>query len=459
MSSGDLYRIVSGPGILGYGLNDGSVAALTEGPPINLVACDAGSTDAGPYYLGSQEPLCSESAVEADFRQLFRIAIAHDAPLVVGTCGGSGTDDQVRGVARLAERVASDHGLERRIAKIFSEVSPSQVMAWHGLGRLTPSQYGQPMSVGHAHELARVVAMLGGEAISMALNRGADLVLAGRCSDAAIFAAPAMNAGIDPGTAWCAGKILECGASAADPPGPDALVAECREGEVVVYPASASRRCTVESVAGMILHENPDPFRHVESSGVLDLSCIHIESFGERAIRVLGAKFEFADSASVRLEGVRRVGHRTVIVASTRDPGLILEIDEFLERVNERFEHRAAQLGYIPSAYSMFFRTYGSRSPTSDSELVVVAEVIGRTVTDSRTLATAVRSILLHLHFDGRLCDEGNFALPFSPAELDGGEAFEFCLYHTMSLLDSDQIARVELNDVHSNDLHSNVQI
>jgi hypothetical protein len=40
---------------------------------------------------------------------------------------------------------------------------------------------------------------------------GANFVLAGRCSDSALFAAIPLMQGFPPGLAWHAGKVSECG--------------------------------------------------------------------------------------------------------------------------------------------------------------------------------------------------------------------------------------------------------
>ena len=56
----------------------------------------------------------------------------------------------------------------------------------------------------------RVVAMMGVEPLQEALKNDVDVVLAGRCSDAVIYAAKPVAEGVDPGLAWHLGKIIEC---------------------------------------------------------------------------------------------------------------------------------------------------------------------------------------------------------------------------------------------------------
>ena len=50
-----VFKILSPSGILGYGFPESSFRLGVALKP-DLIACDAGSTDPGPYYLGSGIP-------------------------------------------------------------------------------------------------------------------------------------------------------------------------------------------------------------------------------------------------------------------------------------------------------------------------------------------------------------------------------------------------------------------
>ena len=53
-----------------------------------------------------------------------------------------------------------------------------------------------------ANETHKVVSMIGAEPFQQALEEGADIVIAGRSSDAAIYAALPLMRGADPGLSW-----------------------------------------------------------------------------------------------------------------------------------------------------------------------------------------------------------------------------------------------------------------
>jgi hypothetical protein len=448
-------RILAGTGILGYGFADESLAAAVVGG-LDLVGCDAGSTDPGPYYLGSGEPLCPRAAVKHDLARLAAAARACGAPLVIGTCGGAGTDAQVDDLFAILCEALGETGAHARVARIRSEVDQASLIEAVEGGRVSALDGVPELSAATVRETVRVVAMMGPEPVAAALEQGAKIVLAGRCSDAALFAALPLGRGLDPGSAWYAGKLLECGATCAVPAGPDCLVAEHDGDGFTVRPGSSDRRCTVDSVTAMSLHENADPFLHRESSGTLDLTDARYEQADARSVHVSGARFRPEPRYSVRLEGVRRAGHRTVVVAATRDPRLIARLDDYLADASEALQAKLGAAGIEAGEYDIHVRRYGrdgvlgelEQAPPAPREVTLVAEAVAATRELSRQVASGFRSTFLHRDFPGRQCTEGNFALPFSPAELDGGEAFEFTVWHALALDDPLAPFPIELDDV-----------
>ena len=77
--------------MLGAGWNEATIERGLE-LGIDVITVDAGSTDSGPYYLGSATPKTTAKAVARDLRSLLRAAARADVPLIVGSCGTSGTD-------------------------------------------------------------------------------------------------------------------------------------------------------------------------------------------------------------------------------------------------------------------------------------------------------------------------------------------------------------------------------
>src|SRR3546814_14118641 len=91
----------------------------------------------------------------------------------------------------------------------------------------------------------RVVAMMGAEPYQKALTDGAQVVIAGRSSDAALFAAIPLMRGCDPGLAWHLAKIIECAAQVTDPRvGTACVIGTIRDDHSMVEPGHPAQRHT-----------------------------------------------------------------------------------------------------------------------------------------------------------------------------------------------------------------------
>src|SRR5205814_4582734 len=130
---------------------------------------------------------------------------------------------QVDDLFAILREALVEAGSNARVARIRSEVDPESIVDAVAARRVSPLDGVPELTAATVRETVRVVAMMGPEPIAAALERGAEIVLAGRCSDAALFAALPLSRGLDPGSAWYAGKLLECGATCAVPAGPDCL--------------------------------------------------------------------------------------------------------------------------------------------------------------------------------------------------------------------------------------------
>src|SRR5262245_35697133 len=87
------FKIVS-HGMLGYGFPESSIRHSAR-EKIDLIAVDAGSSDPGPFYLGSNTPLVSDEMVKRDLRLFLELQESTGAKIVIGSAGGAGTNAQV----------------------------------------------------------------------------------------------------------------------------------------------------------------------------------------------------------------------------------------------------------------------------------------------------------------------------------------------------------------------------
>jgi len=267
------------------------------------------------------------------------------------------------------------------------------------------------------------------------------VILAGRSSDPAQWAAPAMLAGLPAATSWYAGKMLECGAEPSEPKEPDNIFVWVRDDHIVCEPPNPIRRSTPLAVANFALHENSSPIHHTEPGGLLDTSACRFEAISDRAVKISGMTWLPASQYTIKLEGVERAGYRAIAICGTRDPVLIGQIDSYLAVHREKVAMKAASFGVPASEYTMIVRTYGKdgvmaawepEKTIRSHELGFVIEVVGKTQDIANAVLAMARTSMLHADFPGRLCREGNMAFPFSPSDIEMGPIFRFSIFHVV---------------------------
>ena len=75
-------RVLSASGQIGSGFIESSFARGVSLKP-HVIACDGGSTDAGPYHLGSGKPHFSRPGVKRDMRLMMQALLAERFQLAV----------------------------------------------------------------------------------------------------------------------------------------------------------------------------------------------------------------------------------------------------------------------------------------------------------------------------------------------------------------------------------------
>jgi hypothetical protein len=437
--------MLAASGMLGYGFTEAALGrALDLG--IDFIGCDAGSMDPGPYYLGAGTPFVSRRAAKRDLELLLAAGVARGIPVVIGSAGGGGGSPHLAWTRELVEEIAAERGLAFQMALIHAEQDPAALCAAQAAGRIRPLGPIAELDRETIESTTRVVGMMGVEPIQAALASGARVVLAGRASDAAIYASFGLLRGHDPGLAWHLGKIIECAGQVVEPrTGQDCVIGALADDHFLVEPGHADKRCTRMRIAAHTLYENPSPYELAEPGGVLDTRAADYTQVDARSVRVTGSRFQATTPYTVKLEGVTREGFRTVFVAGVRDPVLIAGIGDFVAACRQRVAGEAEALGIDPGAYTLTVRIYGrdavmgEREPVRDPtahEIGIVADVIAPDEETSRAIMAKARYALLHTDFPGRKCISGNLAIPFSPSDLAAGWVYRFSVWHTMAIDD-----------------------
>ncbi|MFO7611983.1 MAG: acyclic terpene utilization AtuA family protein [Clostridia bacterium] len=429
-------KILSPTGILGYGFPKESFEKGMSMKP-DAIAVDAGSTDPGPYYLGAGVSFTDRASVKRDLEILIKGALDNHIPLLVGTAGGSGADVHLKWCLDIVREITA--GRDVKVAFISSEISREKAMEAFDKNELMPLAAVPVITRANIEDATRIVAQMGNAPFIKALDEGADIVIAGRAYDPAIFAALPVKEGYDPGLALHMGKILECACIAATPgSGSDCMMGCIGNDYFKVFPLNDKRKCTELSVAAHTLYEKSDPYVLYGPDGVIDLTESSFEQLDGISVRVRGTKFIPSVKPMVKLEGARSVGYRTVSIAGTRDPVMTGSIDSILDAVREATEDNFT--GTI-KGYDLSFKVYGKNGvmgelepvkQTKSHELGIIIDAVGATQDEANTICSFARSTLLHYGYPGRISTAGNLAFPYSPSDFKAGAVYEFCIYHLM---------------------------
>jgi Acyclic terpene utilisation family protein AtuA len=444
--AGKTVKAVAATGNLGTGFREESlVLAVKQGA--DFVGCDAGSTDSGPYYLGSGNPRGPRQAVKRNLGLILRETLRAGIPAIIGTAGHAGGRPHLEWTVDIVRELARENHWHFRFAAIDSEIKPAILAGAFRRNEIKPLSPAPVFNEEVITQAQRFVAMMGIEPIQAALAQGAKLVIAGRCSDVAIYAALPVLKGIPKHVAFHAGKILECGAaSVARRLYPDCMAAELDEHGFTVESPNLELQCTPQSVAAHTLYENADPYMLTEPGGVLDTTAARYHAVSGRAVRVEGGRFVSAKKYTVRIEGASLAGYRSVVIAGIRDPLVLKQLDSFLSSLRAVVEHKIADALAPPAgAYSINFRVYGrdgtlgAFEPDAKMEGHEVGLIID-VVASSQSLASDILPLVWHsgLHhpipeYQGLL---SNLAFPFSPPGIDVGAVYRFCANHVWELDD-----------------------
>lgn len=431
------FRILSPNGILGYGFPEDSFRIGVAQKP-DLIAVDAGSTDPGPYYLGSGQPFTSRSSTKRDLELLLKAALDLGIPLVIGSAGGSGANPHLERDREVLHEIAKEQGYSFKVAIVPSELDKNYAAEEFRNGNVVSLDGAPDITEKDILDTVHIVAQMGLEPIIRALDEGAQVVLCGRAYDPSSFAAPAVRLGYDEALATHLGKILECACIAAVPgSASDVMMGYLYEDSFAVEPCSPNRKCTVTSVCAHTLYEKANPYILPGPGGTLDLSECTFEQETDRRVRVRGSKFIPQIKKNVKLEGTKLVGYRTISICGNRDPFFLKALDDVLAGVKAQAEDNFKSKNID---YKLDFIVYGRDGVMGalepepgvlpgTKEVGIVIDVVADTQEHADTVCGAARAMMLHYGYPGRVATAGNLAFPFSPSDAHMGAVYNFSAY------------------------------
>ncbi len=445
---------------VGAGFPDESLAAA-KSLNLTFIGADAGTIDVGPYQLAGSGTIFSEALCRHDLKRSLLAAREMKVPLVIGSCGGSGRDEGVDWFASMIREIAREAKLAPfRVARIYSEIDREYLCAKIRNGLLHPlSGLQLPYTEEHVARSSRITGVMGAEPFIAALTGGADVVLAGRATDSAIFSALPLSKNYPESVVWHAAKVAECGGAIGEPARPDLLRVILDPEGFVVSPLAASSRCTPWSVAAHQLYENADPIHFVEPSGTIDTSAVQFTAADARSVRISGATFKRAGTYTVKLEGVEPAGYQSIAMASYNDRVLLDELPTWLARTRTEIDAKVARVfGAAAKDVTLTIRTYGAGNgsdlfglqplgiPQADAFFLMDA------VAPTQAMATGVVTLAWHtlIHFPPSGWRGGvlTAAWPFNPPIIDRGLMHRFNVNHVIEVADPLEPFRLEFETV-----------
>ncbi|MCG8547851.1 MAG: DUF1446 domain-containing protein [Alphaproteobacteria bacterium] len=447
-------RIICPNGHLGFApLNPESFGRGIAAKP-DFIAADSGSDDVGPVPLGTDSSTSPRQWQEHDLEAMLLAARKLNVPMIIGSAGDTGSNSRVDLFVGMIKQLAKKHRLPRfKLGYFYSEVAPdylrakirggSPILGLDGRAALTEKDL---------DATDRIVAMAGVHPFIDLLERGADVIIGGRCSDSAVFASAALSRGHEPSQSYYLGKVLECASFCAEPYGAkETVMGEVNgSGEVLVTAMSPAQRCTVASVAGHAMYERSNPYFEHVAGGVLDMrNCVY-EQASEKTTRVTGADFVPSDETRVKLEGAGKIGERFLGIAGIRDPYTVQNVDEVVAWAERQVRDRFGADGY-ELHYTVFGKNgvMGDLEPVKQSashELCVVVQAVAPTAEMAEEICmTGTRQM-----FYARLPDvkgtAGSVAFVLDEV-LQASPAYQWTIHHTVAVTDGLELFARHLTD------------
>lgn len=380
-------RILCPNGHLGFAPTKEESFRIAAATKPDYYCCDSGSDDIGASALGDDRSVSMYKWQKHDLELMLLAAREQGVPMLIGSAGDTGANSRVDMYVQIIKDLAKEHGLPPfKLAYFYSEVDKAYLknklnneIVIEGLDAR------ETLTEEDLEKTDRIVAVAGIHPFIKALDMGADVVIGGRSSDCAIFAAPAIREGFPEANAYYLGKVLECASFCAEPYGAkESIIGTITHDDVKVTAMHPDQQCTIASVSGHAMYERSNPFFEYFAGGMLDMTKCHYEQYDKKTCRITGFEYVPVEGdIKVKLEGSGKVGEKYLGIAGVRDPYTIQNIDQVLS-----FAREQVKLEFPDENYHLNFRTYGkdgvmgSLEPVKEiksHELGIVIEGIAQT--------------------------------------------------------------------------------
>ena len=447
-------KVLVPSGVLGLGFD---LEALNNGVKNNpdIISIDGGSTDSGPYSLGSGTSKYSRAAIKAEWKSLMIAREKANVPLVIGSCGTCGTNGMVDWMENITIELAEELNQNIKIAKLYCQQEKNFIKKNFQLSKIFPLNPAPMLNDQLIEEMTNIVALAGAEQIQECINTGAEIILAGRTTDTAIISALPLMKGANPGSSWHGAKVAECGALCTTNPTSGVIMVEFDKTGFTVEPMSKNASCTSETVAAHMLYENADPYILHEPGGYMDVTYSNYYNIDNKKVRVEGAKWHSSKKYSVKLEGAKIAGYQASLLVLLRDKHYVVNVKKWTDKLSKFLKKEIYErMDIDTSEYSLEFRHIGLNSILGELEKNIRSPVevgVLCLITSKNQISTEIAKLInpFLLHFPLSFNEElPTFAFPFSPVHSDRGCVYEFALNHILELDNPMDAFQIEISEV-----------
>jgi hypothetical protein len=444
MRQKEQLRIICPNGHLGFACTKEESFYIGAETKPDYYCCDSGSDDIGPVPLGNDTCVSPRNWQVHDLELMLLAARKQNVPMIIGSSGDTGTNSRVDSYVEIIQELATKHRLKPfKLVYFYSELEKAFLIEKMDNGFAIEGLDGRDnLTMEELDATSRIVAVAGVHPFIKALEWGADVIIGGRSSDAAVFAAPALYHGFSEGLSYYMGKVLECASFCAEPYGAkESVIGTITNQDVKVTAMHPDQSCTIASVAGHAMYERSNPYYEAFAGGTLDMRECKYEQFDKKTTRITGPKFIPIDGKiKVKLEGSGFVGERYVGIVGVRDPYTIEHIDQVIEWARSQAKQQLKG-----QDYQLYYHIYGKNAVMGNLEPIKEIKshelgIVVESLANTKELAKEAAIIGSRQIFYARLPEvkgtAGTAAFLFDEV-LPVSPAFRWTLNHTIEVDDA----------------------
>jgi hypothetical protein len=420
------------------------------------VLCAMGSTaDLGPIPLCRDIEFQAKEGLKHVLSMHLRIANELHIPFIASPSTGGG-DGALESNLKIIDEICKENKMRFRFAVISGEIDKNWLLKQIADRKKTQRLIDTPRFSEHltpkdVNEATKIVAQMGPEPIIKGLENDVDGVLTGRSLDTGLAMAVPFKQGFDKGTTAFMSKILE-GASLSTEPlvkgeskgesfvAGDLIFGELHDDYALVRPTNPLLKCSVSSTAAYTLYERENPLKEVVPGGYLDLSRAKFEQHDEATVKISGAIWN-TQPYTIKLEGGKFIGYRTLAQLATRDPMVIENLDRLLKDAKEAIYRLFPR---TETEYTIYFKAFGKNAvmgplePEKERqphEALVTVDVIAKDQKTASFICAETRRLLTFRKAYGIL-GTGVFTPSYIPYIYETGPVYVWNIWHTLELDD-----------------------